>query len=64
MDPSEFRRHGHALVDWVAEYLSGSEQYPVLPRVSIEYLSRTASGQPLQRVALGVADGDFSYTFD
>ncbi|MBL8276476.1 MAG: type VI secretion system ATPase TssH [Pelomonas sp.] len=36
----------------------------VLPRVSIEYLSRTASGQPLQRVALGVADGDFSYTFD
>ncbi len=36
----------------------------VLPRVSIEYLSRTASGQPLQRVALGVADGDFSYAFE
>ncbi|MDG0857267.1 type VI secretion system ATPase TssH [Roseateles puraquae] len=36
----------------------------VLPRVSIEYLSRTASGQPLQRVALGVTDGDFSYAFE
>jgi type VI secretion system protein VasG len=31
----------------------------VLPKVSIEYLSRTASGQPLQKVSLGVADGDF-----
>ncbi|RTL36831.1 MAG: type VI secretion system ATPase TssH [Burkholderiales bacterium] len=36
----------------------------VLPKVSIEYLSRTASGRALQRVALGVADGDFSYAFD
>jgi aromatic-L-amino-acid decarboxylase len=34
MDPSEFRRHGHALVEWIAAYLSGSERYPVLPRVA------------------------------
>jgi len=34
VDPSEFRRNGHALVEWIAEYLSGSEQYPVLPRVA------------------------------
>src|SRR4051812_36100253 len=34
MDSSEFRRNGHALVDWIAEYLSGSEHYPVLPRVA------------------------------
>jgi aromatic-L-amino-acid decarboxylase len=34
MDPAEFRRHGHALVDWIAEYLAGSERYRVLPRVS------------------------------
>jgi aromatic-L-amino-acid decarboxylase len=34
MDPSDFRRHGHALVEWIAEYLSGSERYPVLPRVA------------------------------
>jgi aromatic-L-amino-acid decarboxylase len=34
MDPSEFRRHGHALVEWIADYLAGSERYPVLPRVA------------------------------
>ena len=34
MDPAEFRRHGHALVEWIADYLSGSERYPVLPRVA------------------------------
>ena len=33
MDPAEFRRHGYALVDWIAEYLAGSERYPVLPSV-------------------------------
>jgi aromatic-L-amino-acid decarboxylase len=34
MDPAEFRRSGHALVEWIAEYLSGSERYPVLARVA------------------------------
>src|SRR5882672_5905502 len=34
MDPSEFRRHGHALVEWIAEYLSGAGRYPVLPHVA------------------------------
>jgi aromatic-L-amino-acid decarboxylase len=34
MDPAEFRRHGYTLVDWIAEYLAGSERYPVLPRVA------------------------------
>src|SRR4029453_5638542 len=34
MDPSEFRRHGHALVEWIAAYLSGSERSPVLARVA------------------------------
>jgi aromatic-L-amino-acid decarboxylase len=34
VDPSEFRRNGHALVEWIAEYLSNSERYPVLPRVA------------------------------
>ncbi len=33
MHPDEFRRHGHALVDWVADYLANPERYPVLPRV-------------------------------
>ena len=34
MDPSEFRVHGHALVEWIADYLAGSDRYPVLPRVA------------------------------
>jgi aromatic-L-amino-acid decarboxylase len=34
MDPAEFKRDGHALVEWIADYLAGSERYPVLPRVS------------------------------
>ena len=33
MDPASFRRHGHELVDWIAEYLEHSEKYPVLARV-------------------------------
>src|SRR5438876_8191941 len=34
MDPDEFRRHGYALVDWVADYLANSDRYPVLSRVA------------------------------
>ncbi|MCY4027047.1 MAG: pyridoxal-dependent decarboxylase [Acidobacteria bacterium] len=32
MDAEAFRRHGHALVEWIAAYLSGTERYPVLSR--------------------------------
>jgi aromatic-L-amino-acid decarboxylase len=34
MSPEEFREHGHRLVDWIAEYLSGAERYPVLSRLA------------------------------
>jgi aromatic-L-amino-acid decarboxylase len=30
MPAEEFRRYGHRLVDWIADYLSGAERYPVL----------------------------------
>ena len=33
MDAASFRRHGHELVDWIAEYLEHPERYPVLARV-------------------------------
>lgn len=36
----------------------------VLPRVSLEYLTRLAAGGSLQRITLGVREGDFSYGFD
>lgn len=33
MTPDEFRRCGHALVDWIADYHSRIESFPVLSRV-------------------------------
>ena len=33
MTPEEFRRHGYAVVDWIAGYLAGVGEYPVLPSV-------------------------------
>ena len=33
MTPEEFRRHGHAVVDWIADYHSQVESFPVLSRV-------------------------------
>jgi aromatic-L-amino-acid/L-tryptophan decarboxylase len=34
VDRDDFRRHGYALVDWIAEYLADPTRYPVLPRVA------------------------------
>jgi aromatic-L-amino-acid decarboxylase len=33
MTPDEFRRHGHAVIDWIAKYLEEVERYPVLAQV-------------------------------
>lgn len=33
MDSDEFRRQGHAIVEWIARYFEGVEQYPVKSRV-------------------------------
>jgi aromatic-L-amino-acid decarboxylase len=33
MDPDEFRRFGHDIVEWVARYMEQIERYPVLSRV-------------------------------
>ncbi|HXZ43157.1 MAG TPA: pyridoxal-dependent decarboxylase [Terriglobales bacterium] len=33
MTPEEFRRNGHAVVDWIADYYTRIESYPVLSRV-------------------------------
>src|SRR5215468_9278179 len=33
MSPDDFRRHGHAVVDWIADYYSRIESFPVLSRV-------------------------------
>ena len=33
MTPEEFRLHGHALIDWIADYVEGVERYPVASQV-------------------------------
>ena len=33
MTPDEFRRHGHELIDWIAEYVEGVGDRPVMARV-------------------------------
>ena len=33
MTPDEFRRHGHAVVDWIADYHARIESFPVLSQV-------------------------------
>jgi len=33
MTPDDFRRHGHAVVDWIADYYARIESFPVLSLV-------------------------------
>ncbi len=33
MDSEHFRRYGHQLIDWVADYMDHVDQYPVMSRV-------------------------------
>ncbi len=33
MPPEEFRRHGHRLIDWIADYLADPGRFPALARV-------------------------------
>jgi aromatic-L-amino-acid decarboxylase len=40
MSPDEFRRHGHEVVDWIANYLENTRDYPVVPRVQPGDLAR------------------------
>jgi aromatic-L-amino-acid decarboxylase len=52
----EFRRHAHAVVDWMADYLADVESYPVLSRVQPGEVagqlpaSPPAQGEPFERV--------------
>lgn len=56
MSPDEFRRHGRAVVDWIADYLQTIESRPVLCRVAPgEIRSRLPAeapqaGEPFERL--------------
>ena len=60
MSTEEFRRHGHALVDWIADYFAEIETRPVLaqvkPRELIDKLpvAAPATGEPMDAILADV----------
>ena len=59
MSPEEFRRHGHAVVDWIADYQSRIESFPVLSRVQPgEIRAQLPAGPPAQGESFDKILGD------
>src|SRR5271163_2385573 len=59
MSPEEFRRQGHAVVDWIADYHSRVESFPVLSRVQPgEVRSKLPESAPEQGEAFDQILGD------
>ena len=56
MPADEFRAAGHALVDWIADYLQHSERYPVLSQIEPGQIARSLpthapeQGEPFDRI--------------
>ena len=56
MDNDEFRRQGHAFVDWMADYLAGVESRPVRAAVEPGEIAATLpaappeAGEPMERI--------------
>ena len=60
MDNEEFRRHGHAFVDWMADYLAGVEDYPVKAQVQPgEIAAKLALSAPDDGEAMDLIFADF-----
>lgn len=49
MTPDEFRRWGHEMVDWIARYMEGVDQYPVLSQVEPGEVRSNLPESPPQR---------------
>jgi aromatic-L-amino-acid/L-tryptophan decarboxylase len=56
MSAAEFRKHGYAVIDWIADYLEAPEKWPVLPAVRPGDLRRAlppsppAEGQSMEEI--------------
>jgi aromatic-L-amino-acid decarboxylase len=46
MHPEDFRRHAHAAVDWMADYLAGVAELPITPAVSPGEIRRALPAEP------------------
>lgn len=46
MSPEEFRRHGHAVIDWIADYLADPEKWPVIPGIKPGDLRKALPAAP------------------
>jgi len=63
MSPDEFRRMGHTVVDWLADYQQHPERYPVLSRVKPgEVTDQLAAHGPDQGEAMEAILHDFERT--
>ncbi len=49
MDAQEFRRLGHQLIDWVADYREGIERHPVMSQVAPGSIRATFTPEPPQQ---------------
>ncbi len=56
MDPEEFRKHGHEVIDWIAEYYKRVESLPVLSQVKPEEVRASLPaeapehGEPFEKI--------------
>lgn len=56
MQADEFRKAGHEIIDWVADYLENAERYPVLPATQPGDIRRRLpasppeKGEPMERI--------------
>ena len=49
MSADEFRQQGHAVIDWIADYLEKPEKWPVLPPVKPGDVRRSLPPSPPER---------------
>ncbi len=56
MEPEEFRKYGHEVVDWIADYLADPAKHPVLSRLQPGDIARRlpalppATSEPMSRI--------------